>query len=320
MVRRSGFTGLLFAAGLCVAMVGQAKAQATFTIEVADAVTKPWVGISLEELSEVAKAQLGITDGVVIQDVVPDSPAAKAGIQKFDIVTKIGDQSVKAPEEVPEVLGKSKGELTFSVVRSGKPQVIKVTPTDRPNFALLNLTNANEAEQQAQNAQNAKKMLDRALKLYSTEKDGKPVQLDAIGPAIVLRAEAMSSNAIAKLPDDLKLVVTREGSKPATIKVSRGDKSWDITEDKIDDLPEDLRAVVRNSLSGGPRFDQNIQWANPGQFTIRWPEGNENGLKLGVPAPAVATPDGAMQRIEQQLKEMRKQLDDLKSKLKDAAN
>ena len=37
-------------------------------------------------------AHLGIEHGIVVQEVVNDSPAAKAGLQKQDILIQAGDQ------------------------------------------------------------------------------------------------------------------------------------------------------------------------------------------------------------------------------------
>src|SRR5205085_5526393 len=67
-------------------------------------------------------------------------------------------------------------------------------------------------------------------------------ELDLLGPGIVLRAEP------APLPDDMKIIVEREGKKPAKITVKRGDDSWDATEKEIDTLPEVARPHARMML------------------------------------------------------------------------
>src|SRR5438045_9333575 len=41
---------------------------------------------------------------VVVADVVPDSPAAKAGLQKDDVIVKVGDQEVRNPDVFRETL------------------------------------------------------------------------------------------------------------------------------------------------------------------------------------------------------------------------
>jgi serine protease Do len=75
----------------------------------------------------VNKAMLGVvtsktTDGVKITDVTKESGAAKAGLQKDDIITKIGDTKVNDPKELTEAIGKYKPEDKVEVTykRSGK--------------------------------------------------------------------------------------------------------------------------------------------------------------------------------------------------------
>ena len=50
-----------------------------------------WLGVQIAELPEVAKQQLGVDQGLVVEDVMPDSPAAKAEIRKHDILVKADD-------------------------------------------------------------------------------------------------------------------------------------------------------------------------------------------------------------------------------------
>src|SRR3954453_15996668 len=47
-----------------------------------------WLGVRIAELTDVVKQQLGIDQGLVVEDVMPDSPAAKADIKKNDILIK----------------------------------------------------------------------------------------------------------------------------------------------------------------------------------------------------------------------------------------
>src|SRR5262249_46819013 len=55
-----------------------------------------WLGISSREASEDLTAQLDLQPGVglVVTNVGPDSPAAKAGLKKHDVLTGFGDQAL----------------------------------------------------------------------------------------------------------------------------------------------------------------------------------------------------------------------------------
>ena len=44
-----------------------------------------------------------------------------------------------------------------------------------------------------------------------------------------------------ELPDDMTVTVTRHGKDLAKVTITQGDKTWEATEDKLDDLPEEIR-------------------------------------------------------------------------------
>jgi hypothetical protein len=54
----------------------------------------PWLGVTIDEISEEVRAQLPIEPGagLVVRNVVPDGPAAQAGLQKNDVLAKLDDQ------------------------------------------------------------------------------------------------------------------------------------------------------------------------------------------------------------------------------------
>jgi len=54
----------------------------------------PWLGVTVDEVSEELRAQLPIERGagLVVRSVVPDGPAAQAGLQIHDVLVKLDDQ------------------------------------------------------------------------------------------------------------------------------------------------------------------------------------------------------------------------------------
>jgi serine protease Do len=63
----------------------------------------PKLGVSLSALSAEAKKHLKLSDdevGVLIVDVLADSPAARHGLQRGDIISRIGQTTVTKPDEV----------------------------------------------------------------------------------------------------------------------------------------------------------------------------------------------------------------------------
>jgi hypothetical protein len=91
----------------------------------------PWLGISTMEASEALSSQLELEPGVglVITYVVPDSPAAKAGLQKNDVLTRFDEQSLVHPAQFRKLVRVRKEGDTVNLVyyRSGKRQKVSVT-------------------------------------------------------------------------------------------------------------------------------------------------------------------------------------------------
>lgn len=71
------------------------------------------------------RAQFG--DGVVVERVLPDSPAATAGLRRWDYVTSINGQPVNRPEAVREAVREAEGTVKLQVIREGKPLELSVT-------------------------------------------------------------------------------------------------------------------------------------------------------------------------------------------------
>jgi hypothetical protein len=68
------------------------------------------------------------TEGVLLEGVTEDGPAAKAGLKTGDRIVEIGGQAVKNIESYMVVMGKfKKGDtIEMSIIRDGKKQTVKV--------------------------------------------------------------------------------------------------------------------------------------------------------------------------------------------------
>jgi hypothetical protein len=90
-----------------------------------------WLGIGTEEASETLADQLGLQpgEGLVITYVAPDSPAAKAGLQKHDVLVKMDKQLTIYPEQLRKLVQMHKGgdAVDLEFYRSGQKQTLTVT-------------------------------------------------------------------------------------------------------------------------------------------------------------------------------------------------
>ena len=81
----------------------------------------------------VGPAQEGET-GIVVREVTPDGPAAKAGLKKGDRVVKLGSEDVRDFEKFLRVIAAKRpgDKFTLGVLRDGKEQSLAVTLGERP--------------------------------------------------------------------------------------------------------------------------------------------------------------------------------------------
>ncbi|OGH17921.1 MAG: hypothetical protein A3C22_01085 [Candidatus Levybacteria bacterium RIFCSPHIGHO2_02_FULL_37_10] len=97
---------------------------------------RPYLGIAYKTLSRDAAILNNVPQGAYVQDVVPESPAEKAGIARGDIITKINGKKIEGENgEVANTIAVRKigDTIALSVWRDGKTLEIKAALTAAPN-------------------------------------------------------------------------------------------------------------------------------------------------------------------------------------------
>ena len=107
-------------------------------LEKEGAVTRAWLGVGIQDLSrDLAGAlKLPVTEGAILTQVNPGSPAAKAGLKTDDVITAIDGRAVTSGGELTRTVAlKRPGSTsTLSIYREGKKQDVKVTLGTRPDL------------------------------------------------------------------------------------------------------------------------------------------------------------------------------------------
>ncbi len=88
-------------------------------------VTRGWLGVSIQPMTpDLAKAfKLEQDHGILVAEVVPDSPAAKAGFKTGDVITEYDGHTITKAGDLPRLVGATPvGQTaTVRVLRDGKP-------------------------------------------------------------------------------------------------------------------------------------------------------------------------------------------------------
>src|SRR5213079_604543 len=89
-----------------------------------------FLGVETSQVPDVVSEQLGLAKGLglVVEYVVPNSPAASAGIQQNDILKMLNDQILIEPSQLRKLLQTfSDGtDVTLTILRKGQEQKITV--------------------------------------------------------------------------------------------------------------------------------------------------------------------------------------------------
>ncbi len=96
------------------------------------AVSRGYLGVTTETVTPDVAEQLGLprdTRGVVISDLIPDSPAERAGLRRTDVILGINGHAVSALEELRLLIAQMPPGSTarLRVIRDGTERTIDVT-------------------------------------------------------------------------------------------------------------------------------------------------------------------------------------------------
>lgn len=128
--RTGGFMGLSFTIPIDLAMdvVGQLKSKGS--------VTRGWLGILIQDVTRDLAESFGMDrpSGALVAQVMPDSPAEKAGIKVGDVVLEFNSTQLTDSASLPPMVGRMQvgQEVPAKILRDGKARVVKVKIGELP--------------------------------------------------------------------------------------------------------------------------------------------------------------------------------------------
>jgi serine protease Do len=85
------------------------------------------LGVNVQELTPELATYFGVKDGLLVNSVQADTPAAKAGIKAGDVIGSVNGKAVFTTTELIKELADKDGEITIGVTRDKKPLSLKAT-------------------------------------------------------------------------------------------------------------------------------------------------------------------------------------------------
>jgi Do/DeqQ family serine protease len=117
--------------GLGFAIAGNLARQVSNSLIENGQMVRPHLGVVMLPLDEKLQEALGAEHGIVVQQVHPGQPAAKAGIEAGDVIQFIGGRKVSSPQDFFNHVAAHKPGDTIPVrlLRNGKPIEMQVNTT-----------------------------------------------------------------------------------------------------------------------------------------------------------------------------------------------
>jgi hypothetical protein len=268
-----------------------------------------WIGVGCYPVGEALRAQLSLAEdeGLVVGQVVADSPAAKAGLQQHDVVVRADGKPLRKLQDLMDAVDQAKDkELKLDVIRGGKQKQVAVKPAKRPEMPgppapPPKLPSGPEWDH-----------LRKWFEETRPWEEGKaPWRFRIWGPGTILPpGRKVAPPAYPPMPGGMSVTITKTGDEPAKIVVKHEDQKWEITEDELDKLPPDVRPHVERMLRGiTPGRSDKIQSFD---FNLvpdwkQWPVPDRK-----QPPRPDARPDGP---LEKRLEEMNRRIDQLRKSI-----
>jgi len=90
-----------------------------------------YIGVFTRPLSDEVRAQTGLPDGfgLLVEEVMPDSPAQTAGLKQHDVLVLLGDQRLVNQDQLASLVRAEKKDtaIVFTLRRAGAEQKVTVT-------------------------------------------------------------------------------------------------------------------------------------------------------------------------------------------------
>ncbi|MDR3232178.1 MAG: PDZ domain-containing protein [Planctomycetaceae bacterium] len=238
-----------------------------------------WIGVGIVPVPDVLLQHFAAKEGktgnddsnteqaglAVIDQVVPDGPAAKGGLKRGDVILQFGGKKIHSLADLVEQVAAAKDkEQNVTVIRDGKKTDVKVTPALRPGeqtaFSRRGMTPFGFRQMPPLTSQQGMKL-------------GKDIWVGPRDPQKMMREMeeyfrqmqgGTDDEPMLILPEDSDVdgvrferhlavsSVTENGKTKITVKqrVPNGSKTeekiWEA--EKIEDLPEDIRREVQGFL------------------------------------------------------------------------
>ena len=278
-----------------------------------------WLGVYIQDITKDMKEALDLKSkrGVLVRDVVNDSPADEAGIEQEDVIIRFEGKKVRNSSHLTSLIRDSSPdeEVELKILRDGKERIITVTLGKRPRDLL---SYEYEFEPFLREAKRIKPHT-YSFCFFSGSRIGVKVQdlTEQLGE--YFGVEDGEGALITEVEEDMP-------AHQAGLKA--GDVIVEVDGEEIDDT-EDLMDAISETEEGDKVEIKVIRNRKPESFVVEVEEGEEwssfdfSGLKkLKIFTEELHPSEIFLEKevsseLEEELEDLREELEELKEELED---
>ncbi|MBY0382550.1 MAG: Do family serine endopeptidase [Xanthobacteraceae bacterium] len=116
-------------------------------------VSRGWIGVQIQTITPEIADSLGLkkAEGALVAEPQPNGPAAKAGIQSGDIITRVNDQQVKDSRELARTIGGMApgASIKLGVLHKGEEKTLTLTLGELPNLKAAKADDGSDGDSQS---------------------------------------------------------------------------------------------------------------------------------------------------------------------------
>src|SRR2546422_2587792 len=215
-----------YAQGIGFAIPSNMVQQVVAQLRSKGKVIRGWLGIGIQEVTPELAAKFGIkeSDGILVNDVFENEPAARAGLKPGDIIAKVNGRRVETPAALSRnVAGLAPGtKVELEIIRNGERRSLPVDLGERKEETVVASVPASPPPQPevklGLNVQDLTPELADKFKI----KDQKGVLVSKVDAGSVAQEQGLREGDLIK-EVNRQIVTTAEEFKTAVAQTKKGD-------------------------------------------------------------------------------------------------
>ncbi len=289
-----------------------------------------WLGVTTQQITDELRDALDLKgNGVLVNSVINDGPADRAGLRKGDVITSFNDREVGSPAELADAVQNQAVGSTVNVrvMRRGSSQTFSVrlgsrpestedqTPTPGSRSDVRVYRNGREVNPEDLEGPNLEGLGAMRRMMFMSDRGRLGVRVQKLNPDLASYFGGSNGKGalVLEVVDDTP--ADKAGVKAGDVIVRVGDKDVDDPDDLVSALRDEEGKVTLTVVRKGARRTMDAELES-GPRADRFRRLDSRAPRAPMP-PDMSRGDSSNDELRRQIEDLRQQLQDLKKQMED---